>query len=101
VDVPSKLNATAATELRSLGNDLLLGAGTLWEISINVEQKKLHLSQPFRQWMTHAIADLGLTIPPLTFEAPGVQAGLPFGRGGTSRGNHPRHHVTPPMTPKT
>ena len=29
VDDPSKLSATAATELRSLGNDLLLGAGTL------------------------------------------------------------------------
>jgi len=36
VDDPSQLGARAAVELRNLGNDPLLGAGTLWEMSIKV-----------------------------------------------------------------
>jgi PIN domain nuclease of toxin-antitoxin system len=78
VDDPSKLSARAAAELRNMGNDLLLGAGTLWEMSIKVGLGKLHLSQPFRRWMTQAVADLGLTVMPITIEAADVQAALPF-----------------------
>ena len=36
VDDPSKLSARAAAELRDMGNGLLLGAGTMWEMSIKV-----------------------------------------------------------------
>jgi PIN domain nuclease of toxin-antitoxin system len=78
VDDPSKLSARAAAELRNMGNDLLLGAGTLWEMSIKVGLNKLHLSRPFRQWMTQVVADLGLTIVPITIEAADLQAGLPL-----------------------
>jgi PIN domain nuclease of toxin-antitoxin system len=78
VDDPSQLSARAAAELRNLGNDLILGAGTMWEMSIKVGLQKLNLSQPVGQWMTQAIADLGLTILPITVQAADVQAGLPF-----------------------
>lgn len=81
VDNPAKLGQTAAAELRNPGNDLLLGAGSLWEISIKVGQKKLDLSLPFRQWMSQAITDLGLTILPITVESADVQAGLPRHHG--------------------
>jgi PIN domain nuclease of toxin-antitoxin system len=78
VDDPSQLSARAKVELRNRDNDLLLGAGTLWEMSIKVGLKKLDLSLPYRQWMTQAIADLGLAILPITVEYADVQAGLPF-----------------------
>ena len=81
VDNPAKLGRTAAAELRNPGNALLLGAGSLWEISIKVGQKKLDLSLPFRQWMSQAITDLGLTILPITVESADVQAGLPRHHG--------------------
>jgi PIN domain nuclease of toxin-antitoxin system len=54
VDDPSKLGAAAASELRNPSNALLLGAGTLWEMSIKVGLRKLHLPQPFRHWINQA-----------------------------------------------
>ena len=75
VDDPTQLGPRAAAELRDLSNELLLGAGALWEMSIKVGLQKLDLSQPYRQWMNQAIADLGLTILPITVEYADVQAG--------------------------
>jgi PIN domain nuclease of toxin-antitoxin system len=60
VDDPSKLAQGAAEVLRHESNDLLLSAGTLWEISIKVGLGKLELSLPFAEWMNRAIADLGV-----------------------------------------
>ena len=82
VDDPSQLSGRAKVELRNRDNDLLLGAGTLWEMSIKVGLKKLDLSLPYRQWMTQAIADLGLAILPITVEYADVQAGLPVHHKG-------------------
>ncbi len=77
VDDPSKLGRQAATGLEDPGNDLLLGAGTIWEIAIKVGLRKLTLSQPFRQWMAQALADLGLSVLPITVEAADTQIALP------------------------
>ena len=63
--------------MRDPANALLVGAGTIWEISIKVGLKKLTLSMPYRQWISKAIADLGLTLLPITVEYADVQAGLP------------------------
>jgi PIN domain nuclease of toxin-antitoxin system len=82
-DDPARLGKNAAIELRNLNNQLLLGAGTLWELSIKVGIGKLSLSLPYRQWMNKAIADLGLAILPVTVEYADLQAGLP------------RHHADP------
>jgi len=77
VEQPAKLGPRAVSALQDPGNDLLLGAGTIWEIAIKVGLKKLTLSLPFRAWIDKAIADLGLSILPITVEYADVQATLP------------------------
>lgn len=78
VDQPSLLGPQAKTALEDLANSLLLSAATLWEIAIKVGVNKLTLSLPYRQWMTRALNDLGVTILPVTVEYADVQATLPF-----------------------
>ena len=81
VDAPEKLGDDATTALQEPANDLLLSAGTVWEISIKVGLGKLTLSLPYRQWMNQAIHDLGATVLPITVEYADVQAGLPAHHG--------------------
>ena len=78
VDQPSLLGPQAKSALEDLANSLLLSAATIWEIAIKVGVNKLTLSLPYRQWMTRAMNDLGVTILPVTVEYAGVQATLPF-----------------------
>jgi PIN domain nuclease of toxin-antitoxin system len=80
VDDPLKLGAQGATELNDLSNDLLVSAGTIWEIWIKVGLGKLALSLPFGQWMKISIADLGAAILPIQIEHADAQTQLP-GRG--------------------
>jgi PIN domain nuclease of toxin-antitoxin system len=77
VDNPAQLGASAFAALRDPANELLLGAGTVWELSIKVSLQKLSLSLPFRQWMVQAISDLGATLLPITVESADVQTSLP------------------------
>ena len=58
-------------------NDRLLSAATIWELAIKVGQGKLTLSMPYRLWMETAIADLKLTILPVTVAYAERQADLP------------------------
>ena len=81
VDDPSKLSRRAVRVLEDSANELLLSAATIWEIAIKVGVKKLSLSHPYRQWMNKAIADLGLTLLPITVEYSDVQAALPRHHG--------------------
>jgi PIN domain nuclease of toxin-antitoxin system len=67
--------------LKNPATHLLLSAATIWELALKVGQKKLTLSLPYRQWMTRAIADLSLTILPITVDYADVQAGLPRHHG--------------------
>ena len=66
VDVPQKLGPDATTALQEPANDLLLSAGTIWEIGIKVGLGKLSLSLPFQHWMEQAIHDLGASVLPIT-----------------------------------
>ncbi|MBN1395539.1 MAG: type II toxin-antitoxin system VapC family toxin [Pirellulales bacterium] len=68
VDNPSKRGSQALHALESSENSLLLSTGAIWEIAIKVGLRKLPLSQPFRQWMAQPIADLGLSVLPITVE---------------------------------
>jgi len=77
VEQPAKLGPTAVSALQDPGNALLLGAGTIWEIAIKVGLKKLTLSLPYRAWIEKAIADLGLSILPITVKYADAQAVLP------------------------
>ncbi|HET6883399.1 MAG TPA: type II toxin-antitoxin system VapC family toxin [Pirellulales bacterium] len=78
VDDPAKLTRAASVALGDAANELLIGAGTMWELSIKTGLGKLALSSPFRQWMEQAIADLDLTVTPISLEHCHVQASLPF-----------------------
>jgi PIN domain nuclease of toxin-antitoxin system len=49
VDDPSKLGAGAVVALQDPANELLIGAGTIWEIGIKVGLSQLTLSMPYRQ----------------------------------------------------
>jgi PIN domain nuclease of toxin-antitoxin system len=77
MDDPAQLSGPAATALQDPANQLLIGAGTVWEISIKVGLGKLALSLPYRQWMDRVFVDLGLSILPITVEYADRQAALP------------------------
>ena len=81
VDDPSKLGPRAATALQNPDNDLLLSAGTIWEIAIKVGLGKLSLSMSYGEWMHRAITDLALTVLPITVEYAEVQGSLPRHHG--------------------
>jgi PIN domain nuclease of toxin-antitoxin system len=77
VDDPAQLSSPATTALQDPANQLLIGAGTIWEISIKVGLGKLSLSLPYQQWMDRVVGDLGLSILPITVEYADRQATLP------------------------
>jgi PIN domain nuclease of toxin-antitoxin system len=78
VDQPANLGAAATLALQDPGSELLLSAGTVWEIAIKVALKKLGPSLPYRQWIDRAVADLGMSILPITSAYADVQIGLPM-----------------------
>ena len=59
-------------------NELVVSAGTIWELSIKVGLGKLSLSLPFRTWIEKALVDLGLVVSPITLEVAERQMALPF-----------------------
>src|SRR6516162_1174721 len=77
VDQDHLLSPKAHAAITDPANDLLLSAGSIWEIAIKVGLKKLTLSQQFRPWMEKAMADIGVVVLPITGEHCDVQAGLP------------------------
>ena len=77
VDQDHLLSRTAHAAITDPNNVLLLSAATIWEIAIKVGLNKLSLSMAYRPWMNKAIADLGLSVLPITVEYADVQAGLP------------------------
>ncbi len=81
VDQDQLLSQDAHAAITNSVNDLLLSAATIWEIAIKVGLKKLSLSMPYRQWMNKAIADLGLTVLPITVDYADAQSRLPARHG--------------------
>jgi len=76
-DDPSKVSAAAMAAMADPANDRLLSAATVWELAIKVGQGKIRLSMPYRVWMDTAIADLKLTILPITVGYAERQSTLP------------------------
>jgi PIN domain nuclease of toxin-antitoxin system len=76
VDNPAKLGPAATLVLQDPTKDLLLSAGTIWEISIKAGLGKLSLSLPFRQWIEQAIQDLSANVLPITVEYADAQSRL-------------------------
>ena len=59
LDSPDKLSKNAVLVLENSDNNLLISAGTMWELSIKVSLKKLNLSMPFRIWMEKGLPTSG------------------------------------------
>src|SRR5262249_1726446 len=76
LDNPTRLSPAATAALQDSANNLLASAATIWEISIKVGLGKLTLSASYRDWMNQAIADLGLTVPPVTVDYTAAQVVL-------------------------
>jgi PIN domain nuclease of toxin-antitoxin system len=70
VDQDHLLSSAAHAAMTDPNNDLLLSAATIWEIAIKVGLKKLSLSMPYKEWITKAIADLGMTVLPISTITP-------------------------------
>ena len=81
VDQDHLLGQDAHAAIADPSNDLLLSAATIWEIAIKVGLGKLSLSMGYRQWMSQAMSDMGVTVLPITVEYADVQAGLPNHHG--------------------
>jgi len=78
VDEPARFGKATVTALQDPNNELLLSAGTAWELAIKVGLKKLTLSTPYKQWITKAIGDLDLAVLLISVDHADVQAGLPW-----------------------
>src|SRR3954469_11876473 len=70
VDEPARFGKATVTALQDPNNELLLSAGTAWELAIKVGLKKLTLSTPYKQWITKAIGDLDLAVLPISVDTP-------------------------------
>jgi PIN domain nuclease of toxin-antitoxin system len=81
VDQDHLLSPASHAAITDPANDLLLSAATVWEIAIKVGLGKLRLSRPYRDWMNQVIADLDLSILPITVAYADVQATLPYHYG--------------------
>ena len=77
VDQHQQLSLASHAAISDPSNDLLLSAGSIWEIAIKVGLGKLVLTEPYLLWMSQALDDLGITILPITVEYADVQASLP------------------------
>jgi PIN domain nuclease of toxin-antitoxin system len=81
VDQDKLLSLASHAAISDPANDLLLSAGSIWEIGIKIGLGKLLLTQPFKRWMNQAISDLDVTVLPLSVEYVDVQSNLPKHHG--------------------
>lgn len=77
-DDTSRLSSVATAALSDPAHDRLVSIATIWEIGIKVAIGKLPLSKPFRAWMETAIADLAMSVLPVTLDHVERQAQLDF-----------------------
>ena len=58
VDQHQQLSAVSHAAMSDPDNDLLLSAGSIWEIAIKISLGKLVLTEPYSVWMSQALDDL-------------------------------------------
>ena len=68
VDQHQQLSSASHAALSDRDNDLLLSAGSIWEIAIKIGLGKLVLTQLYSLWMSQALNNLGITVLPITVE---------------------------------
>ena len=81
VDQDNLLSPASHAAISDPTNDLLLSAGSIWEIGIKLGLGKIILTQPFKPWINQAISDLDVTVLPLNVAYVDVQANLPRHHG--------------------
>ena len=81
VDQHQQLSPASHAAISDPSNELLLSAGSIWEIAIKIGLGKLNLTQPYSLWMSQALNDLGMTVLPITVEYADAQASLPKHHG--------------------
>jgi len=81
VDQDHMLTRVAHAAISDPNNELLVSAGSVWEIAIKVAKGKLPLSLPFRSWIDKATADLGFEVLPITVDHAERQTTLPAHHG--------------------
>jgi PIN domain nuclease of toxin-antitoxin system len=72
------LSAKAQAMMADGANDLLLSAGTLWEIAIKVGLGKLQLAESYEVFMDKAILDNELSILPISVKHAATVSTLPL-----------------------
>lgn len=77
VDQHQQLSSASHAAISDPSNELLLSAGSIWEIAIKIGLGKLVLTQPYSFWMSQALSDLGMRVLPITVEYADTQARLP------------------------
>jgi len=77
VDQHQQLSSASYAAMSDPSNELLLSAGSIWEIAIKIGLGKLVLTQSYLLWMSQALSDLGITVLPITVEYADLQASLP------------------------
>ncbi len=77
IDDNPRLSPRAKALLES-DADLLLSAGSLWEISIKVNVGKLTLAQPFDIFVPRQLADNDIEILPISLAHLGIVSTLPL-----------------------
>ena len=81
VDQHQQLSPASHAAMSDPTSDLLLSAGSIWEIAIKIGLGKLVLTHPYLPWMSQALTDLGITVLPITVEYADAQASLPRHHG--------------------
>ncbi|HUT95951.1 MAG TPA: type II toxin-antitoxin system VapC family toxin [Thermoguttaceae bacterium] len=72
------LSAKAQAIMADGSNDLLLSAGTLWEIAIKVGLGKLQIAEPYEVFMDKAILDNDLSVLPISVKHAATLSTLPL-----------------------
>jgi len=75
---PSRLSATAKTELIDPANRIFVSPASHWEIAIKISTGKLALAEPFADFVQHAVFDNGFTILPIEPRHTAELIGLPY-----------------------
>jgi len=65
---PSKLSSDVNRELAKPENELWLSPVSIWELTLQIERKRIKLKQDLRSWVDESVRDLQLREATITWE---------------------------------
>lgn len=65
---PWKLSSAVNREMAKAENELWLSPISIWELTLQVEKKRIALNQDVRSWVDESLQDLRLREAPLTWQ---------------------------------